>query len=271
MVENSFTKIWENFLEADNIGKLISDHIRGREPLLELLSKYIHSVTKLNTNNKIVRILEVGCGTGIDSHVLSTRFVKENVSFVATDISEKAIEVAKKISGQFIGKVTLLVDDASSMHFRDSYFDIIFSQGVLEHFKDPKPVLCEQKRVLKESGYIVVDVPQKFNPYTYYKHFCLKRKIWPYGWETELFPCDLKKLGAKLGLKIVEFSAYGDGIDFLFSPWKDIMKRSRLIHLFLSLTYRILHYSIYGAAKIFGRYKHYFLQNIIVVYRKDDN
>jgi len=157
------------------------------------------------------------------------------------------------------------------MEFGDSYFDIIFSQGVVEHFKDPKPVLCEQKRVLKESGYIVVDVPQKFNPYTYYKHFCLRRGIWLYGWETEFSPRDLKRLGVELGLEIVEFSAYGDGIDFLFSPWKDIRKKSRLIHLFLSLTYKILHYGIYGVTKIFDRYKYYFLQNIIVVYRKDDN
>jgi len=271
MSENSFTKIWENFLATDNIDKLISDHIRGREPLLELLSRYIYKIIEHNKEARIAKVLEVGCGTAMDSHMLSTRFAKENVNFIATDISEKAIEVAKKISKQFNGKVTLLVDDASSMQFGDSYFDIIFSQGVLEHFKDPKPVLCEQKRVLREGGYIVVDVPQKFNPYTFYKHFCLRRGIWPYGWETEFSPHDLRKLGAELGLEIVEFNAYGDGIDFIFTPWKKLREKSQFVRLSLSLVYRILHYSIYGAAKILDRHKHYFLQNIVVVYRKDSS
>jgi len=271
MSEDSFAKIWENFLEADNIGKLISDHIRGREPLLELLSRYIYKVMKHNTETKIIRVLEIGCGTAIDSHVLSTDFLGKNVDFVATDISKEAIKVAKKISEQFNGKVTLLVDDASSMQFGDGCFDIIFSQGVLEHFKDPKHTLYEQKRVLREGGYIVVDVPQKFNPYTCYKHFCLRRGIWPYGWETEFSFHDLKDLGAELGLEIIEVSAYGDGIDFLFSPWKKLRDKSRLINLFSAVSYKMLHHSISGTAKVLDRYKHYFLQNIIVVYRKDSS
>src|SRR5208282_4520175 len=127
------------------------------------------------------RVLEIGCGTAIDSHYLSGKF--NSVAFWASDVSREAVAVANK-TGELLGsKVNLTVADVKSMPFDDGFFDIVFSQGVMEHFKDPLPAIKEQLRVLKSDGYLIIDVPQKYNPYTIYKHRRLKEGIWEYGWE----------------------------------------------------------------------------------------
>lgn len=52
----------------------------------------------------------------------------------------------------FVSKVVQLQMSASAMWFRDSMFDVIFSNAVFEHVKDARSVLAECFRVLKPGG-----------------------------------------------------------------------------------------------------------------------
>ena len=51
-----------------------------------------------------------------------------------------------------------------AMPFRDGAFDVVFHQGLLEHFRDPMPLLRENARVTPRGGRVVVDVPQTVPP-----------------------------------------------------------------------------------------------------------
>jgi ubiquinone/menaquinone biosynthesis C-methylase UbiE len=54
--------------------------------------------------------------------------------------------------------------DCYKLPFADGSYDLVASTGLLEHFKDPTPVVAEMLRVLRSGGVFYSDiVPQKFS------------------------------------------------------------------------------------------------------------
>lgn len=102
------------------------------------------------------------------------------------------------------------------MSFADETFDVVFSQGVLEHFRDPDPVIAEQVRVMKKTGVLIVDVPQTYNPYTLFKKIRMWQGRWPYGWETQYSLPSLRKLARRHGLVATGVGSWGDTFGFSF-------------------------------------------------------
>lgn len=151
------------------------------------------------------KILEVGAGMAGDSLFLA----QKGAQVVVLDFSQKALEKIKRSAlRQKINLQTILAD-ARNIPFPDGSFDIVFHQGFLEHIKDPHPYLLEQKRILKNKGILVVDVPQRFTTYTVKKHLEIFKKKWFAGWETEYSVGQLENLIRKEGFQIV--SSYGWG------------------------------------------------------------
>jgi SAM-dependent methyltransferase len=98
--------------------------------------------------------------------------------------------------------------DALRMPFRDGAFDVIFHQGLLEHFRDPVPLLAENARATAPGGLVVVDVPQTFHLYTAMKSALILIGQWFAGWETQYSPAQLERLLAGRGLRVRR--TYGD-------------------------------------------------------------
>ncbi len=108
------------------------------------------------------KLLDVGCGGGF--------FLKQAEKFTETfgvDFSSVALNNAKKIS-----KAELTLCSASSLPFKNNFFDFVVCLGSLEHFIDMENALSEMKRVLKKDGKILIYVPNlnfilfKLNPAT---------------------------------------------------------------------------------------------------------
>ena len=99
--------------------------------------------------------------------------------------------------------MTCVCGDATRMPFRDCAFDLVFHQGLLEHFRDPMPLLGENYRVTAKGGLCLIDVPQRFHPYTIAKHVLIAFNRWFAGWETEFSPDGLKRLMRTAGFEIV--------------------------------------------------------------------
>ena len=102
----------------------------------------------------------------------------------------------------------LLQADALSCPVRPDSFDIVFHQGLLEHFIDPHVLLKENNRILKSGGLLVVDVPQTLHFYTLIKHALILCKLWFGGWERQFTPRSLSRLLVQSGFEPIHY--YGD-------------------------------------------------------------
>lgn len=153
-----------------------------------------------------LRVLEVGAGTGRDTE----RIAGEGAEAYALDYSEESLSL---MSTSIDSGVRIVCGDALSLPFGDETFDIVFHQGLLEHFRKPGDLIDENIRVLKRGGTLLVDVPQRFHYYTFLKHVLIALGKWFAGWETEFSVGELKKLIEARGLKVV--GIYGHN---LFPP-----------------------------------------------------
>lgn len=151
------------------------------------------------------KILEIGAGTGADSIFMA----KTGAESYALDYSEEALALIESNAGEEEVKINLVKSDAASIPYPEGFFDAVFSLGLIEHFKDPSPILKEQCRILKTGGIILVDVPQKYHIYTLEKQSKIKRGNWYAGWETQYSAGELEKLVKNHGFKILKTYAWG--------------------------------------------------------------
>lgn len=152
------------------------------------------------------RILEIGVGTGGNSSLLAQR----GGQVVVLDFSAVALARAQRTAQQLDVQLLSVLADARHLPFAPESFDLVFHQGFLEHFHDPVPLVREQHRVLRKGGYLLVDVPQRYNLYTLYKRHLMKQGKWPYGgWEREFSYSELCNLLKANGFSILV--AYGRG------------------------------------------------------------
>src|SRR5437016_846108 len=99
-----------------------------------------------------LRVLEIGCGMGIDG----AQFAKTGAEYTGVDLTDAAIELARKrfevagLRGEF------RVADAENLDFTDGSFDLIYSHGVLHHTPDTARTVREIHRVLKPGGRAIV-------------------------------------------------------------------------------------------------------------------
>jgi SAM-dependent methyltransferase len=149
------------------------------------------------------RVLEVGAGSGRDSVALASEGA---ITFIL-DYSMASLETARRVAQRHGVRPHLIRADALRLPFKEGTFDVIFHQGLLEHFRDPMPLLNENVRALKTEALLLVDVPQRFHAYTVLKKAMIATGTWFAGWETEFTIGQLERLMRRAGTRIT--SRYG--------------------------------------------------------------
>ena len=143
-------------------------------------------------------VLEVGAGSGRDSLSLA----REGAAAVVLDYSPVSLELVRAQALALGLPVLAVRADALAAPFRDGAFDVVFHQGLLEHFRDPRPLLAENARITRRGGRVVVDVPQTFHLYTLMKQSLIALNAWFAGWETQFTPRRLERLLEASGLAV---------------------------------------------------------------------
>jgi ubiquinone/menaquinone biosynthesis C-methylase UbiE len=94
------------------------------------------------------RLLEIGCGIGVDSIQLA----RAGFDVTAVDLTEAAIDVARRFADERGVEIDFRTANAESLDFADSTFDVVYSFGVLHHTPDITKAVEEVRRVLKPGG-----------------------------------------------------------------------------------------------------------------------
>lgn len=137
----------ENRFEGE---RLDSKSKLSKNNLLEHLVRY-----KLVNGKKNYIVLDVGCGTGHGSYLLSGKFKK----IYAVDSSEDAIIYAKKNWQR--KNIDFMVGSGTDIPFKKDTFDITVAFEVFEHIQDWRKFLSEIRRVTKKNGKIFISTPNK--------------------------------------------------------------------------------------------------------------
>lgn len=121
-----------------------------------------------NTNDasKSLRILNFGCGTGKSEEYINKYFKK--CSIVSTDVSEKALETARKKNVQFDNIHYVAFTKVEELKSIPEKFDIIFVANVFHHIPEALHLntLKQLKSMLSEAGYLYVFEHNPKNPLT---------------------------------------------------------------------------------------------------------
>jgi SAM-dependent methyltransferase len=168
------------------------------------------------------RVLEVGPGTGRDAATVAAAGAVVTV----IDPSAEALSLIER-SGH--GRALRLVrGDGQSAPFPDGSFDLVYHQGLLEHFPDPMPLLRENLRLLKPRGILVVDVPQTAHAWTAIKKTLMAFDRWFAGWETQYTPGALRRVVQVAGFEVLE--SYADWLrpSLIYRSARAVAARARL-------------------------------------------
>ncbi len=139
---------WDKYYEQEiTIPGLLSNLYGQKEFLAEIISRAKG------------RVLEVGTGTGGMSVFLAWL----GLDITSIDTNPKVIEVAKQTAEKLNARVVFKVADTFALPYPNQSFDVLFHQGLLEHFKDQDihKILGEQLRVAKQ---VVISVPNHRYP-----------------------------------------------------------------------------------------------------------
>ncbi|HXU37972.1 MAG TPA: class I SAM-dependent methyltransferase [Blastocatellia bacterium] len=112
----------------------------------DLLESFVREIVKGFDHPKL---LDVGCGTGINFSVLS----KCGETF-SSDASEEALKFSKSR-----GTTGLVRSDLESLPFVPSTFDVVTALDVLEHVDNDLAAMDELLRVTRKGGVLVITVP----------------------------------------------------------------------------------------------------------------
>jgi ubiquinone/menaquinone biosynthesis C-methylase UbiE len=101
------------------------------------------------------KILAVGCGVG--TIALDVAEAVKPGAVIGIDPNQDNINTARTWAAAHpnINNITFQVGDGHHLEFADNTFDLVYSHTVLHFFLDPVMGLVEQKRVAKNSGWVI--------------------------------------------------------------------------------------------------------------------
>ena len=188
---NSF--LWDKFWRERDVEEIYPT-------ITDIESEILKSLKDL----KGLNILEVGAGTGRTALSIA----QKGAHVYIIDISDESLKKVSQLKEKYNIPINIIQADGLNTPFEDNFFDLVYHQGLLEHFRNPYPLLIENKRILKKNGYLLVDVPQKFHIYTLIKHAAMIFNKWFAGWEREFTPNQLIRMVKQLNMCPVRL--YGD-------------------------------------------------------------
>jgi SAM-dependent methyltransferase len=170
--------------------------------------------------NASTRFLEAGCGNGLYAAQILKRFKAQIEAF---DIEFPRVAEAQ-------GAVPhALVARGEALPYPDNYFDVIFSNEVIEHVENDAQFAAEMVRVLRRGGKLAIFCPNRWYPVEQHGHYWKGEyhfgntpliNYLPDRWRNKLAPHvrtytarSIRRLFKDLPVKVVHHSRIFGGYD----------------------------------------------------------
>ena len=146
---------WNKWWTCQRLGKFITEFSMKHY----FKNIFVSCVKKFASKNDL--ILELGCGSGY----ITTRLGKESYNVTGIDYSETAPSNYKSDNFKFIlGDIR---DESFKRNYRTKKFDLVYSQGVMEHYSDNefKEILKAMTDIAKK---VLIIVPSNLSIFRIY-------------------------------------------------------------------------------------------------------
>lgn len=114
-------------------------------------------------------ILDVGCGTGYITNIISKEL---DSTVIGCDMDSNRISFARSNFGQEV-----IIADVTQLPFKDNSFDVVVASEIIEHIHCTEAALKEIKRVARKC--VVVTVPNE--PYFRIANFLRGKNVKRFG------------------------------------------------------------------------------------------
>lgn len=145
--------VWEN---VGNLDPLVQERLasileaRGTDPQQQTMRRDFLSGLDFPESADVI---DIGCGTGVLTRVLS-QWPKVR-SVVGVDPAPSLISRARRLAS-VLANVRFEVADGRSLPFQDDAFDVAVFDSTLSHVPGPERMLAEVSRVLRPTGWLAV-------------------------------------------------------------------------------------------------------------------
>jgi len=193
----------EGFKKQKKLSKTFSysfdEYILNKDRLEKRFKKLAKIILKFKNKGKL---LDIGAGFGLLTSVIY-RLGNFNIAVVEPECKPYFLKnIPKKIFKKNL---------EDFLKINNEKFDLILLMDILEHLKNPKKSLLQIRKILKDNGVLVIQLPN-------YKSLMAKIcKNWSW-WMIEdhkyfFSPKSIKKLIKKAGFQLTFFKTYEDFYD----------------------------------------------------------
>jgi 2-polyprenyl-3-methyl-5-hydroxy-6-metoxy-1,4-benzoquinol methylase len=148
MMNRKTTNTYWNALYADQaVPALPSRFSVGSRNLHRLFKQHIKTG---------MRVLEIGCAPGKQLAYIGKHI---GASIAGLDYSEHGIELSRNLFAKLDIACDLRCEDIFSTSFETNHFDVVYSNGVIEHFDDPAPVIEKHFELTIPGGVCLMIIP----------------------------------------------------------------------------------------------------------------
>ncbi len=116
-------------------------------------------------NLKNIRILSFGSGFGVVDALLALKGAKVTLLDYSIDALKDARQRAKTLNA--IDEMNFVLGDINKPPFKQNMFDLVWNEGVIEHFKNITKIVENMIFLSKYQGKILLIVPAKWTLHTF--------------------------------------------------------------------------------------------------------
>jgi len=144
--------------------------------LYNFIIKHVKRELKYKNSQEVIRVLDVGCGTGSDVISLKKIFGR-SVEVYGVDVVNLQMDLAREKIKKYGVWAEVKWYNGQELSFPEDYFDAIYTSDVLGHVADVRSWLLELNRVLKPGGVIAMFAESKLGRHAYIRNYLMSRGL----------------------------------------------------------------------------------------------